>query len=231
LKYPFKSQQEIANANNQSDTDAYAPLRSLTMQQRTPRRPIDAIFFIGRMLLLLLLYRPMPFMSIMGISTRSASRLQPIQMAMAAKTTTPIGGRSRTKRQNNSPMSVDVNSILAKITLPQTRSAKVLTVRGNTADRDDKTTGNSNPSGGNNSADKGVEDNNLLSSQDSPMTSPGQAMVRINNTPESDPQKTTQAATAATRSILCGSRTHQITPETNDFQTNDDPSKKTILNK
>jgi hypothetical protein len=37
--------------------------------------------------------------------------------------------------------------------------------------------------------------------------------------------------TSTTRSILQGSTTHQITPETNDFQTNDDPSRKKILDK
>ncbi len=34
-----------------------------------------------------------------------------------------------------------------------------------------------------------------------------------------------------TRSILQGSTTHQITPETDNFQTNDDPSRKKILDK
>jgi hypothetical protein len=97
--------------------------------------------------------------------------------------------------------------------------------------RSNKTTGNPNPPSDNNPADEGVEDDNLPPSKDSPTTSPGQATVRINNTPESDPPMTSQATTSTTRSILQGSTTHQITPETDNFQTNNDPSRKTILTK
>jgi hypothetical protein len=55
---------------------------------------IDVIFFIAGTLLLLLLHRPMPITSIMGISTRSASRPQPIQKATVAKTTTSSKGEA-----------------------------------------------------------------------------------------------------------------------------------------
>jgi hypothetical protein len=47
----------------------------------------------------------------MGISTRSASRPQPIQKSTVAKTTTPVGVRSQTKRQSKSPTSVDDQDI------------------------------------------------------------------------------------------------------------------------
>ncbi len=75
----------------------------------------------------------------------------------------------------------------------------------------------------------------MSSSQDSPITSPGQVTVRINDTPESDPPTNNPATTTTTRSIFCGTphteKTHQIIPKTKDFQTNEDPSRRTILNK
>jgi hypothetical protein len=171
----------------------------------------------------------------MGTPTRSASRLQPIQKAMATKTTTPKEGKSRAKCHSKSPTSVDVNSILADINLPQTRFANVLTVLGNAVKRNNKTEGNPTPPEGTNPADKEEDGDDLSSSQDSPTTSPGQVMVRINNTSESDPPTNNPTMTTTTRSILCGTphteETHQITPETKDFQTNKDPAKRTILNK
>ncbi len=171
----------------------------------------------------------------MGISTRSASRPQPVQKATAAKTTTPKGGKSWAKHHSKSPMSVDVNSILADINLPQTRFDNVLTVLGNVVKRNNKTEGNPTPPEGTNPSDEEEDGDNLSSSQDSPTTSPGQVMVRINDTPESDPPTNNPTTTTTTRLILCGTphteKTHQITPETKDFQTNKDPSRRTILDK
>jgi hypothetical protein len=171
----------------------------------------------------------------MGISTRSASRPQPVQKAMAAKTTTPKGGKSRAKHHSKSPTLVDVNSILADINLPQTRFANVLTVLGNAAKRNNKTEGNPTPPEGTNPADEEEDKDNLSSSQDSPTTSPGQVTVRINDTPASDPPTNNPITTRNTRLILRGTphteKTRQITPETQDFQMSKDPSRRTILNK
>jgi hypothetical protein len=145
----------------------------------------------------------------MGISTRSASRLQPVQKATAAKTTTPKGGISRAKRHSKSPTSVDINLILADINLLQTRFANVLTVLGNAAKRNDETEGNPTPPEGTNPADEEEDGDDLSSSQDSPTTSPGQVTVRINNTPESDPPTNNPTTTTTTRSILRGTPTQR----------------------
>jgi hypothetical protein len=154
---------------------------------------------------------------------------------MAAKITTPKGGKSRVKCHSKSPTLVDVNSILADINLPQTRFANVLTVVGNAAKRNDETEGDPTPPEGTNPADKEEDGDNLSSSQDSPTTSPGQVMVRINDTPESDPPTNNPTTTTTTRLILRNTphteKTCQITPETKDSQTNKDPSRRTILDK
>jgi hypothetical protein len=91
------------------------------MQQMEHCRSIDAIFCIFGMLLLLLLLQPTSGKSSMGTATCSGNRQPPVQKATTAKTATPKGGKRQLERQHSkSPMSVDVNTILANINLPQT---------------------------------------------------------------------------------------------------------------
>ena len=73
----------------------------------------------------------------MGIATRSVSRQSPTQKGIITKTTPPQGGKRRSERTNKSPKSVaksptsvDVNSHLAEINLPQTRFDNMLMALG-----------------------------------------------------------------------------------------------------
>jgi len=66
----------------------------------------------------------------MGIVTRSVSRQPPTQKGIIAKTTPPQGGKRWPERTNKSPTSVDVNSHLAEINLPQTRFDNILMALG-----------------------------------------------------------------------------------------------------
>ncbi len=129
----------------------------------------------------------------MGITTHSANRQQPVQKAMTAKTATPKGGKRRSECQlSKSPTSVDVNMILANINLPQTQFENALIVLGHAAERNNETEDDPAPPEDNNPADEEADEDNPSSNQVFPPTSPnldptGQAMVRINKTPASDP--------------------------------------------
>jgi hypothetical protein len=137
----------------------------------------------------------------MGTVTCSANRRQPVQKASTAKTATPKGGKCQSEHQlSKSPTSVDVNTILANINLLQTRFENILTILGHAAERNDKTEDNPAPPEDNNPADKEADEDNPSSNQVSPPTSPnldatGNAMVRINKTPDSDPLMSNPATT------------------------------------
>jgi hypothetical protein len=177
------------------------PLRNPTMWQIEHCRSIDAIFCIFGMLLLLLLLQPTSGKSTMGTATCSVNRQQPVQKATTAKTATPKGGKCRSECQlSKSPTSVDVNTILADINLPQTRFRHVLRVFGHAAERNDKTEDNPAPPEDNNPADEEADEDNPSSNQVSSPTSPnldltGNATVRINETPDPNPPMSNPATT------------------------------------
>jgi hypothetical protein len=145
-----------------------------------------------------------------------------------------------TRQLSKSPTSVDVNTILADINLPQTQFENVLMVLGHAEERNGKTDNNPAPPDDSNPADKEADDNDPSFNQVSPPTSPnldptGDAMARINKTPDFNPPMCNPATTTTPRSILRGAppaeATKQATTEATDFQMNDDPSRKTILDK
>ncbi len=81
----------------------------------------------------------------MGIATCSASRQQPVQKVMTTKTPTPKGKHRLECQLSRSPRSVDVNTILADINLPQTGFETILTVLGLEAERNDEKEDNPAP--------------------------------------------------------------------------------------
>jgi hypothetical protein len=171
--------------------------------------PIDAIFYILGTLLLLLT-QLIPGNSTMGIATRSASRQQPVQKVTTSKTPTPKGKHRSECQLSRSTRSVNVNTILAHINLPQTQFETILTNLGPEVERNIKTEDNPAPSADNNPADEEADEANLLSNQVSSPTFPNpdptnSATVRINETPESGPpmSNSTMATTPqAPQSIL-----------------------------
>jgi hypothetical protein len=179
----------------------------------------------------------------MGIATCSASRQQPVQKVTTTKTPTPKEKHRSECQLSKSPRLVDVNTILADINLPQTRFETILTVLGPEAERNDETEDNPAPPADNNSADEEVDEANLSSNQVSPSTSPNpdptnNATVRINETPESDPpmsNPTTAITPEAPRSILQGTppteTMDQTTTGSSDFQSTNNPSRRTILDR
>jgi hypothetical protein len=169
----------------------YVPLHKLAMQQMEHCHPINAIFCILGMLLPLLMQLT-PGNSTMGIATHSASRQQPVQKVTTTKTPTPKGKHRSECQLRRSPRSVNVNTILANINLPQTRFETILMVLGPEVERNDKTEDNPAPPADNNPVDEEADKANLSSNQVSLPTSPNpdptnNATVRINETPESDP--------------------------------------------
>ncbi len=177
----------------------------------------------------------------MGITTCTSARQQRTQKATPAKTPTPKGGKRRAERQfNKSPRSVNVDTILANINLPQTRFKTILTVLGNAEERNDKMEDTPAPPADNNPADEEADKANSSSNQVSPPTSPNQdptcnATVRINKTPDSDPSMSNPSMTMTPQSILRGTppaeTTDQTTTEATDFQPINDPSRKIILDR
>jgi hypothetical protein len=154
------------------------------------RHPINAIFYILGMLLLLLTQLT-PENSTMGIATHSASRQQPVQKVMTTKTPTPKGKHRSEHQLSRSPRLVNVNTILANINLPQTQFETILTVLGPEAERNNKMEDNPAPPADYNPADEEVDEANLSSNQVYPPTSPNSdpindGTMRINETPESD---------------------------------------------
>jgi hypothetical protein len=117
--------QDTATTNKQ----VRAPLRKPMMGRMEHCHPIDVIFCILGMLLLLLMQLT-PGNSTMGIATCSASRQQPVQKVMTTKTLTPKRKHRSECQLSRSPRSVNVNTILANINLPQTRFETILTVLG-----------------------------------------------------------------------------------------------------
>ena len=122
--------QETTNINNQVGFRTYS-----TMRQRKRHRLIVGIVFIVGTLLLILPTTSKA--STMGIATRSSFRQSPTQKGMITKPTPPQGGMRRSERTHKSPksvpkspMSVEVNSHLAEINLPQTRFDNMLTALG-----------------------------------------------------------------------------------------------------
>jgi hypothetical protein len=192
-----------------SDTSTYVPLRKPTMRRMEHCHPIDVIFCILGTLLLLLMQLT-PGNSTMGIATCSASRQQPVQKVPTTKTPTPEGKHRLECQLSRSPSSVNVNTILANINLPQTQFENILTVLGPEAERNDETEDNPAPPVDNNPADEEADEANLSSNQVSPPSSPNpdptnNATVRINETPESDPPMSnpmTATTPQAPRSIL-----------------------------
>ncbi len=204
--------------------------------------PMDAILCIfGTLLLLLLLQPTSGKKSTMGIAACSASRPQPIQKAMTAKTLTPNGGKRRLEHQlSKSPRSVNVNTILADINLPKIRFETVLTVLGHAAERNGETEDNPAPLEDNNPVDEEVDKANPPSNQVSPPTYPNldptdDATVRINETPDSNPPMSNPSMTTTPRSIRRGATSaetiDQTTTEAMEFQPINDPSRKTILDR
>jgi hypothetical protein len=201
---------------------------------------IDAIFCILGTLLQLL-SQLTSVNSTMGIKTRTSAGQQPTQKATTAKTPTPKGGKRRAECQlNKSPRSVNVNTILADINLPQTRFKTILMVLGPAKERNDKTEDSPAPQADNNPADEEADKANPSSNQVSPPTSPNQdptcdAMVRINKTPDSDPPMSNPSTTMTPGSILRGAplaeTTDQTTTEATEFQPTNNPSRKTILDR
>jgi hypothetical protein len=221
---------------------AYVPLRIPTMWWMEHCHLIDAILCILEMLLLLLTQLT-PRNSTMGIATCSASRQQPVQKVTTTKTPTPKGKHRLECQLSRSPRSVEVNTILADINLPQTRFKAILTVLGPEAERNDKTEANPAPPADNNPADEEVDKANLSSNQISPSTSPNpdptnNATVRINETLESDPPMSnpmTATTPQAPRSILRGTPPAEMTDQNmtgpSDFQSTNNPSRRMILDR
>jgi hypothetical protein len=179
----------------------------------------------------------------MGIATCSASRQQPVQKVTTTKTPTPKGKHRSECQLSRSPRSVNVNSILADINLPQTRFETILMVLCPEAERNDETEDNPAPPADNNPAVKEADKANHSSNQVSLPTSPNpdptnNATVRINETPESDhPMSNPMMATTpqAPQSILQGTplaeTTDQTTTGPSDFQSNNEPSRRMILDR
>ncbi len=130
----------------------------------------------------------------MQIATCSTYRQHSVQKATTTKTATPKDGKRQSERQlSKSPTSVDVNTILADINLPQTRFENILTVLGHAAEKNDEMEDNPAPPEDNNPADEEVDEDNPSFNQVSPPTSPNldptcNATVRINKTPDLTPQ-------------------------------------------
>ncbi len=85
-------------------------------------------------------------------------------------------------------------------------------------------------------ADEEEDDSVKPHSEGPPVSdSTGSPTVRISENMESNPSTSNPAMTTTTRSILCGTTpaetTRRTTTEAADYQTNDDPSKKMILDK
>jgi len=98
---------------------------------------VGIIFIVGTLLLILRHHPTSSKASTMGIATRSVYRQPPTQKGTTAKTTPPQGGKRRSehtikspKSVDKSPTSVDVNSHLAEINLPQTRFDSMLMTLG-----------------------------------------------------------------------------------------------------
>jgi hypothetical protein len=130
-------------------------------------------------------------------------------------------------------MSVEVNSHLAEINLPQTRFDNMLTALGRATETNAATEGDPEDEA---PADKDEDDGVQPPSEGPPVSgSTGSPMVRISEITESTPSTSNPAATTTTRSILRGTTpsetTRRTTTEAADYQTNDDPSNKMILDK
>jgi hypothetical protein len=179
----------------------------------------------------------------MGIATRSTSRLQPVQKGMTTKTPTPKRKHRSKCQHSRSPRSVDVNTILADINLPQTRFETFLMVLGPESERNDEMENNPAPLADNNPADEEADKANFSPNQVTPPTSlnPDQtnnAIVRINETPESDPAASnpTMASTPqAPQLILHGTPPAKMTDQTmtglSEFQSTNNSSRRTILDR
>jgi hypothetical protein len=179
----------------------------------------------------------------MGIATCSASRQQPVQKVTTTKTPTPKGKHRLECQLSRSPRSVDVNTILANINLPQTRFETILMVLGPEAERNNEMEDNPAPLADIIPADEEADKANLSSNQVSPSTSPNPdptniAIVRIHETLESDPPMSnpTMATTPQVpRLILQGTppveTMDQTTTGPSDFQSTNDPSRRMILDR
>jgi hypothetical protein len=127
---------------------------------------------------------------------------------------------------DKSPTSVDVNSLLAEINLPQTRFDNVLMALGHGTETNAETEDNPDDD---TPADKDEDDGVQPPSKGHPISdSTGSPTIRISKNTDSNPPTSNPAKTTTTRSILRGTppaeTTRRTTTEAADYQMNDDPS-------
>jgi hypothetical protein len=218
---------------------AYAPPRNPTMQRRWLPHSIAAVYFIIRMPLF------PPTQAITAIATCSSNKQQQPQKAPPAKTPTHRGGNRRSDcHLDKFPKTVNVNAILANINLPQTRFETILTALGPATEGCKETEENPAPPGHYAPTDNGAGNSALPPNLISPLPSPNQeptfnVAVRINKTPDSVPPPMNNSAPRSTpnapRSILRSAppadTTEQTATEATDFKRDNNPARKTILDK